>query len=98
KGKPFLYPRCARGPFDTLRNFLDLVARVAIVIPLPRLLRPPPRLCIAAVTAKKEYLTNGPLVLADRRRKLWLVDQHVARPISFQQRSNLRAIFVPTTM
>src|SRR5262245_51380814 len=98
KGKSLLYPRCVCGPFDALRNFLDLVARVAIVITLPRLLGPPPRLCVATVSAKIKYLTNRRELLADGRCKLGFVDQHPAGPISFQQRSDARTTLVPTTM
>src|SRR5215813_15603744 len=98
KGKSLLYAWCARGPFDALRNFLDLVARVAIVITLPRLLGPPPRLCVATVSSKIKQLADRREVLPDGRSKLRFVDQHLAGPIFVQQGSNRGAILAPTVM
>jgi len=70
---------------DPFGHFLDFVARIEVIVSLPRFFGVPPFLCIAAVCPEVEDLAEGLKFLPDRSGKFWFVYEDPARSVFFQQ-------------
>jgi uncharacterized membrane protein len=81
KRKGLFHSGRAGSSFDPLRVLFDFFARVQVIVAFPGLLRIPPRFGVAAMGAKVKYVADRFGLLADRSRKLRLVDQNPASSV-----------------